>query len=170
MVVLGRIAAPYGVAGWVRLHAFGDDPDSWRRMARLWLHRDADGDDWQSYDLKGLRYHAKGWVAQLGGVDDRDTAEKLEGFFVGAPREALPETLPGEYYWSDLIGLRVENQHGEGLGRVCRLIESGANAVLVVGEGEGDKAQERLLPFVAAVVKDVDPVQGCIRVEWERDW
>ena len=52
------------------------------------------------------------------------------------------------------------------LGKVTSLIETGANDVLVVTEGK----QERLLPFVGHVVKDVDVAAGRINVDWEADW
>ncbi len=170
MIVLGRIVAPFGVQGWVRVHAFGDEPDSWRRMPQWWLAEDPEGDAWRPVTLKGLRVQGKGLVARFEGVDDRDGAEGLEGMYIGAPREALPKTAQDEYYWADLVGLEVGNQQGRRLGRVAEVIETGANAVLVVREGEGDAMRERLLPFVAQVIKDVDVAGGRIGVEWDGDW
>jgi 16S rRNA processing protein RimM len=46
------------------------------------------------------------------------------------------------------------------------LIETGANQVLVVADGE----RERLLPFVEHVVGKVDVPGGVIRVDWGLDW
>jgi 16S rRNA processing protein RimM len=73
---------------------------------------------------------------------------------------------PGEYYWNDLIGLAVVNMQDQPLGRVKSLIETGANEVLVVVDGE----RERLLPFVEHVVKAVDVPGGTIRADWDSDW
>ncbi len=168
MIVLGRIAAPYGIKGWVKLHPFGDDPVAWAEMPRWWLGKMAEGSDWQPMALKELRLHGKGWIARLDGIDDRTAAEKLEGMYVGAPREALPATDEDEFYWGDLIGLEVLNEAGERLGKVASLIEAGANQVLVVKDEAADK--EHLLPFVAEVVKDVVVAEGRIRVAWGRDW
>lgn len=171
MVVLGRITAPYGVHGWLRLHPFGDDPGRWREIQRWWLGASVDDfGGWNAYTLQTLRFHGKGWIVKLTGVDDRNTAESLVGQYVGAPRTALPTPEADEYYWADLVGLDVVNEKQEPLGRVVEMIESGAHAVMVVKAGEGDKAVERLLPFVAAVVKDVDLPAGMVRVAWECDW
>lgn len=171
MVVLGRITAPYGVQGWVRLHPFGDDPDRWREIDRWWLGNDAENfSAWQAYPLQAMRLHGKSWVAKLAGVDDRVAAEQLIGRYVGAPRSALPQTDPDEYYWADLVGLEVVNLGGQSLGRVAELIESGAHAVVVVADGEATAKVERLLPFVGHVVKEVDVPAGVMRVDWERDW
>jgi 16S rRNA processing protein RimM len=168
MVVLGRVVAPYGVKGWVKVHPFGDDPAAWREMPNWWLGHVEQGQDWFTLSLKELRAHGKGLVAKFEGIDDRTAAENLTGLFFGAPREALPETRADEFYWGDLVGLSVVNEAGEALGKVDSLIEAGAGQVLVVKDDEAKR--ERLLPFVSAVVKDVAPAEGRIRVAWEKDW
>ena len=82
-------------------------------------------------------------------------------------RQTLPKPASNEYYWADLIGLTVVNTREEPLGQVLGLIETPANPVLRVGMAE---SKERLLPFVAAVVLDVDLSAQRIRVDWEADW
>lgn len=166
MIVLGRIVAPYGVKGWVKVSPFGDDPAAWCDMRQWWLGPSAESEDWSPQLLKGLRIHGKGVVVKFDGVDDRTAAEKLDGLYVAAPREALPQTSQDEYYWGDLVGLLVVNMEGATLGTVASLVETGANAVLVVRDGD----IERLLPFIAQVVKDVDVAGRRIRVEWGTDW
>lgn len=173
MIVLGRILAPYGVRGWLKVKPFGDDPDAWREMPQWWLGASAEGDegkDWQPHAVEAFRPHASGWIVKLAGVDDRTAAEKLEGRFIAAPREALPRTEASEYYWADLIGLAVMTEKGESLGKVDSLMETGAHAVLVVKDSSSGEARERLLPFVDEVIKSVDVAGGSIRVAWERDW
>lgn len=168
MIVLGRITAPFGVRGWVKIHPFGDDPDSWMSMPIWWLGADekvAD-ENWQAREIKGCTPHGKGLVVHFDGIDDRNAAEKLTGFYVGAPREALPKTAGDEFYWTDLVGLEVVNLTDERLGHVADLLSSGAHEVLCVRDGD----KERLLPFVAAVVKEVDLAGRKIRVDWATDW
>jgi 16S rRNA processing protein RimM len=166
MIVLGRVVAPYGVRGWVRIHPLGDDPETWLGMRQWWLGSDGEGKVWQPYSVEAFRRHGASWIAKLGGIDDRSGAESLDGRFVAAPREALPQTEQDEYYWTDLIGLEVRNEQDESLGKVDSLLETGAHQVLMVKDGE----TERLLPFVSQVVKGVDIAAGCIRVEWQVDW
>lgn len=170
MVVLGRIVVPYGIAGWVKIHAFGDDPVSWRKIARWWLASSPEADDWSARKLEGLRFHGKSLIAKFEGVDDRTAAERLDGQYVGAPREELPKNAADEFYWDELIGLDVMNEAGESLGKVASLIESGAHPVLVVRDGEGDAAREHLLPFVAQVVKEVAVAERRVVVAWGKDW
>ena len=154
--------------GAVHVHPFADDPAAWARMKYWWLGREGEAPErWQPQRLIRFRAHGDSWVAQFAGVDDRNAAEAATGLLIGAPREALPATAENEYYWADLIGLEVVNTKDQPLGRVLGLIETAANDVLRVGNGEG---HEQLLPFVAAVVLDVDLTARRVRVEWEADW
>ena len=167
MIVLGRILAPFGIRGWVKVQAYGDQPDAWCAMPRWWLAKDSgDANQWNPIALQQASPHGKGLVAKFADIDDRDAALTLGGLLIGAPREELPANAEDEYYWADLLGLAVVNEDGDTLGTVKTLLESGANPVLCVSDGE----QERLLPFVAAVVRQVDVAQRLIRVAWSKDW
>lgn len=169
-VALGKIVGAYGVQGWVRVHPFADDPSAWSRLPAWWVAAEGASDSpdsWREVALRRSRMHLGALVAQLDGVADRSAAEALKGMLVGVPKEALPPAGEGEYYWDDLIGLTVVNSRDEILGTVAGLIETGANDVLCVKAEDGS---EMLLPFVGAVVQDVDLAAGRIRVEWEKDW
>lgn len=117
--------------------------------------------------MHGLKAHGDGLVVSFAGVADRTAAEALKGQLIGVPREALPETGDDEFYWADLLGLAVVNEEGAVLGKVAGLIETGANDVLQV---VNDAGEERLLPFVDAVVLEVNKPAGVIRVAWGCDW
>lgn len=166
MVVLGKISEPYGVQGWVKVHAFADDPTAWAKMSTWWLGRE-NPEDWRPFNLRACRAHGEGLVCQFASIPDRTAAETLKGMLIGAPREMLPATAENEFYWDDLIGLNATNTSGEALGRVEGLIETGANTVLRLVSEDG---KERLLPFVGSVVLAVEQEKGVIRVEWGADW
>lgn len=168
LVVLGEIGAAYGVRGAVYVRPFADDPAAWSSLPQWWLGRDSDDrSGWRRAVLRKCTLHGDRLLAELDGVLDRTAAEALRGLLVGVSRQALPPTEDGEYYWADLLGLDVFNIREEPLGRVLGLIETPANAVLRVGDGVG---AERLLPFVGAVVLDVDLAGRRLRVDWEVDW
>ncbi len=137
-------------------------------MPQWWLSADVDAPagSWQAHVLEAVKLHGDGVVAKLAGIDDRDASEALGSCYIGAPRDALPPPAQDEYYWADLIGLAVVNIQDQPLGRVKSLIETGANQVLVVADGE----RERLLPFVEHVVRKVDVPGGLIRADWGLDW
>lgn len=168
MIVLGRIVAPFGIQGWVKINPYGDDPLAWADMPQWWIAQAADAPQhaWKPVSLQGCKEHGRGLIATFGSHPDRNAAENLKGWFVGAPRDALPATDENEYYWTDLTGLSVENVAGEALGKVAGLLSTGAHDVLRVSDGD----TERLIPFVATYALDVNLEQGLIRVDWQKDW
>jgi 16S rRNA processing protein RimM len=112
------------------------------------------------------RAQGKNVLARLEGCDDRDQAEALIGCRIFIDRAQLPELLEGDYYWSDLVGLKVESLQGETLGEVASLLETGADDVLVL-KGE----RERLIPFVLGdIVHEVDIEHRRMVVDWLPDY
>ncbi|GHU04725.1 ribosome maturation factor RimM [Betaproteobacteria bacterium] len=171
IIVLGKIVDSYGLRGGVKVHPFADDPESWGAMPRWWLGREGDAPQgWRCLRVIHCREHSGLLIATLEGVVDRDASELLRGMLVGAPREELPATESGEYYWGDLVGLEVVNVRGQSLGRVLELIAAAGNDVLRVAEMAGKESKERLLPFVDAVVREVNVAERRILVDWEADW
>lgn len=161
-VVLGRISGLFGVKGWVKVYSYTEPREAVLDYGR-WLLSGKSG--WREATVAEGQRHGKTIIARLDGYVDRDQAAELVGTDIGVPREALPETEDGRYYWSDLEGLRVVTRDGTGLGRVDHFLETGAHDVMVV-RGE----QERLIPFVMdKVIIGVDIDKGEIEVDWEWD-
>ena len=163
LVGIGRVAGVFGVRGWVKLRSYTVPPDGLLDFRSVRIGSEG---RWRSATLAESRLHGRGMVGRFEGCEDRDAAAKLVGCEIAVARSQLPPTGPEEVYWVDLVGLAVENEAGETLGRIERLIETGAHDVLVV---QGDR--ERLIPYVrGAVVKDVDLARGRVLVSWEADY
>ena len=77
-----------------------------------------------------------------------------------------------EFYWRDLIGLRVCHKDGRDLGKLTSMMETGANDVLVVrGDGSSIDTRERLIPWLPDdVVLNVDTAAGVITVDWDTEF
>jgi 16S rRNA processing protein RimM len=160
---MGRIAATYGVKGWVKVTPFTESPAALIRYPRWWVGR---ADAWTETEVSERAVHGASIVARFFGCADREQAAKLRGSEVAIPRDALPEPAPNEYYWADLIGAEVVNTDGLSLGKVAGLFSNGAHDVMRVGEGRA----ERLIPFVGAVIRTIDLPRHRIEVEWGTDW
>ncbi|MEO7726204.1 MAG: ribosome maturation factor RimM [Burkholderiales bacterium] len=171
MVVMGRVTAPFGVKGWIKIYALTAQPGNLCDYPVWWLQRDG---GWRETQVVAARVHGKMLVAQLAGIADREAAAALKGVEIGVPREQLPAASKDEFYWADLIGLKVVNKEQHELGRVVRIVETGANDVLVVASDEGEirgkAAGEILIPFIAGAIKAVDVAAGVIAVDWGRDY
>lgn len=159
---MGRIAAPFGVQGWVKIQPFTGEIDGLADYAGWWL---GDGENWREVAVKQCAAHGATLIASLEDVAGREAAAALKGKLVAVPRAALPKPSKNEYYWSDLIGLEVVNLQGEKFGKISGLLETGAHDVLVV-QGE----QERLIPFIEQYVIEVDLAGGQVRVDWGLDY
>jgi len=164
---MGRIVAPYGIQGWLKVQPDTETLDGLFDYPDWWLGRE-DGlrkSAWQKYHVETVKAHVNILLVKLQGIDDRDTALAVKGRHVAVPREQLPKAGKGEYYWSDLIGLKVTNQQQVDLGEITEVFATGANDVLVV-KGE----RERLLPFIGQVVLKVDLEARSILVDWPVEW
>ena len=161
---MGRIVAPYGLKGWVRIEPYSADPENLSAYPSWWVGRNG---DWRELQVaQSVLQHGASLVARFEGCAERDAALALKGSEVAVERGALPRNASDEFYWADLVGLKVVNVRNEELGVLAGLFDNGANPVMRVVDG----ATERLLPFIAQVVRQVDMVQGRMRVEWELDW
>ena len=114
-------------------------------------------------------------VAAAHEIVDRGAAELLRGARIFVARSSFPATGKDEYYWVDLIGLSVVNREGVALGVVKELLSAGPQTVLLLeypetDEAGGSKSCERLIPFVAAFVDDVDLKARRIAVDWQTDY
>jgi 16S rRNA processing protein RimM len=163
MVVVGKIGAAYGVKGWVRISSFTVPADNILRYEPWYVRSDG---DWGPLAVDGAKRHQKGVVAHVDGIDDRTAIERYRGLEIGVAEDTLPAPEKNEYYWNDLVGLRVQNNEGATLGEVVRLIETGAHDVLVI-EGE---AGQILVPFVRQIVTSVDLDAGRMIAEWQADY
>ncbi len=189
MVTVGRVGGAYGVQGWVRIVSYTDPPSNllnyqpWHlrvqglkaREARV---REPRGQEpcWRPCPTLAVKPYRDGFVARFAEVADRDAAMQLAGAEIAVLEECLPTPDDGEFYWRDLIGLRVVDQHGVQLGVVEQLMPTGVHDVLVIqGGGEGGKegggeeggGKEVLIPFVNAHVQAVRIRDGVMDVRWE---
>ncbi len=163
-VVLGRIAGVHGVKGWVKVYAETREREEILRY-KPWYLRQAG--DWRAVKPLEGRVQSSGVVvARLEGIESIEAARTLIDAEIAVKRAQLPKLKRGEYYWSDLEGMRVVNIEGAELGTVSHLFATGANDVLVVKDAE----RERLVPFTKDAVKQVDLVAREIRVDWDPEF
>jgi len=163
---MGRITVPFGVKGWVKVHPFTETPASLLAYPKWWIGGDP---EWQEIRIEDAEVHGASVAAKIQGCDDRDAAALYRGREIAIPRDAFPAAEENEFYWADLIGLRVVNEQDEDFGTVAEVFKTGANDVLVVAGREGNK-RERLIPFLESVVRKVDFEGRVIRVDWGSDY
>ncbi|OUR82490.1 ribosome maturation factor RimM [Cycloclasticus sp. 46_120_T64] len=160
---LGKISGVFGVKGWLKIYANTDKKEDILSYQPWYVERNKVR---QAVKLKAGKPHGKTVIALFEGIDDRNEAELWVGCDIYMSVEQLPKLRKNEYYWSDLIGLKVVSINGDDFGTIDHMLETGANDVIVA---KGDR--ERLIPFVfEQVVKSVDLDGGTMLVDWDADF
>lgn len=168
LLVIGKIFSVHGVRGEVKVYSFTDPIDNLLGYRDWTLRRDG---EIRQVRLVSGRAQNKVLVAKLKGLDDRDEARALAGFEICIPLDSLPALPDGEYYWHQLVGLKVIDTRGQLFGRIDHLLETGANDVIVVKPCAGSlDDRERLLPYTEQCVQVIDLAAGEMRVDWDADF
>ena len=170
MILVGRVSGLFGVRGWVKLRSDTEPRENILSYSPLYLKHENDSEgQWQAVKLVSGKRQGKTVIAQLADICDRDAAALLVGAQIAIKPTQLAKAAEGEYYWRDLLGLKVSTLEKVELGIVTQMMETGANDVIVVRAEED--GQERLLPFVQGdVIKGIDLEQGCMTVDWDPDF
>jgi 16S rRNA processing protein RimM len=143
-LAVARILGAKGLAGAVRVEPLTDWPDRLTTGAELWL----DGLD-DPIRVTGIETGGSSTVLHLEGIADRAAAEGLVGRYLEAAARALPDDA---YYWDDLVGLRVEEADGTGVGELVEVFRAGGAEVYRI---VGDRG-ERLVPALHSHVLRID--------------
>jgi 16S rRNA processing protein RimM len=162
VVVLGRIGAPHGVQGWVKVLSYTDPVAGIAGYGQWTLLQ---GGQARQVQVKDSKRAGQMLAVKLEGVDTVDAARMLNGAEVQVDRSALAPTGPKEHYLHDLLGLDAVNRDGIPLGRVDELIDMPAHPLLVLRDGK----VERLVPLVRERLIAVDLDAGRVTVDWHPD-
>lgn len=160
---VGNISGVFGIKGWLKIYANTDKKENILAYKPWYVERN---NVRQAIKLKAGKPHGKTVIALFDGIDDRNEAETWIGCDIYIRSDQLPKLRKDEFYWSDLIGLKVVSTQGDDYGVIDRMLETGANDV-IVAKGE----RERLIPYLTGdIVKSVDLEEGQMIVDWEVDF
>lgn len=161
-MILGRVGAPHGVQGWVKVTSY-TDPAAGIAGYRQWTLLQAG--QARQVRVEASKRAGQALAVKLEGIDSIDAARLLNGAEVQVDRSELPPTGPKEHYLHDLLGLAAVNREGVALGRVEDFLEMPAHPLLVLRDGK----VERLVPLVPARLVAVDLEAGRVTVDWHAD-
>ncbi len=160
-IVVGKIGSTYGIKGWLKIFSFTEvitdifDYNPWYME---------DGDGWKCIEVKTGREQGKSLVAHLSGYNTPEEARVLTGKKIAVRRSQLADLAENEFYWTDLEGLMVIDQHGHELGRILYLLATGSNDVLVIQH----QGKEYAVPYLPGkVVKNIDLAKRVMHVDWD---
>lgn len=164
-IQLGAIQGVFGVKGWLKIFSFCRPKEQILDYSK-WELKSSTGT--ASHELQDGKLHGNGIVAKFHNINDRTQAETLIRAEIWVAREEMPELSEDEFYWFQLEGLNVISIEGKSLGKLKRMMETGANDVMVVADAD---KQEILIPYIREqVVKRVDLEKRAITVDWQKDY
>jgi len=162
-VCVGRIGAPHGVRGDVKLWPFTADPLAIASYGAL-----ATADGTRTFEVEALRPARDHVVARLKGVHDRTAAEALRNLELFVPRDRLPAIeAPDEFYHADLVGLAALAPDGATLGTIVAVHNFGAGDLLEVKPRAGGETV--LVPFSEHTVPEIDIAAGKAVIDYDFD-
>ncbi|MBW1733815.1 MAG: 16S rRNA processing protein RimM [Deltaproteobacteria bacterium] len=149
LLVLGKVTRPHGLAGLLRVWSYARSEESFLEAGEIFL-RPASGQLHQ-YRVLSVRVHKGIVLMNLEGLDSVEEAEKFRGAEVLAPSRNMSRQ-EGEYFWREIIGLRVFSDTGDYLGTVSHIIPAGSNEIYVVRNGD----REIFLPATYEIIREID--------------
>jgi 16S rRNA processing protein RimM len=157
-LAIGKVVRAHGLRGELSVSVLTEFPERFETTAWVYL-----GGPYEAvpYRVAGYRWHQQNVLLTLDGITDRTQAEQFKSQYVQVPIEEAVPLPEGEVYLYQLIGLQVFTAAGELLGAITDVLETGANDVYVVSNGD----REILLPAIPSVVLAVDVPAGRITVE-----
>jgi 16S rRNA processing protein RimM len=160
-IEIGKIVAPQGLGGELRVYPNTDFPERFVEAGTRWILRPGEKEP-QPVELLGGRYlEGKNlYVIRLEGVSDRTSAENMRDCLLFVPIGDRLQLAPGEFHVMDLIGLSVFMQtSGQLIGTVVDLMPSGHDLLEVKLDdnfAEDKVGKTILIPFVMEIVPVVD--------------
>jgi 16S rRNA processing protein RimM len=161
-LIVGRVGRPHGLRGEVTVEVRTDDPDrrfvAGSSLAAVPAERGP-------LTVAGSRWQSGRLLVRFAGYDDRNAAEELRDTILAIDSDELePLEDPEDFYDHDLIGLQVVTAAGEPVGTVSDVLHHGQDLLVIEGTGPRSGAQI-LVPFVAAIVPEVDVAAGRLVID-----
>lgn len=152
-VLIGKIVGIHGLRGTVKVLSYAESPRNFESFKAVLVERKGKTEEFQ---IRSVEMKGNGVMLVLSGISSRSEAE----MFLGSNLYIYPEALQkseDEYYWHEVVGLQVQLENGQVLGKIKAIVPTGSNDVYVV---QGDEKKEYLIPAVEDVVLEIDLEQG----------
>lgn len=149
-IVIGRVGAPHGIGGEVRVIPLTDFPERFNGLREVMV-----GDE--LLHITRMKAQGKNLLMQFHEYPVREETQRLTGRLLTVARTDAAPLEEGEYYVFDIVGLSVYDEAGTLLGSVENVIRTGSNDVYAVRAEDG---RELLIPALRSVVRSIDIAGG----------
>ncbi|THE07110.1 ribosome maturation factor RimM [Microbacterium oleivorans] len=154
---VGRLVKAHGLKGALKLELFTDDPDGRFVPGAVFTLQVPESSPWhgKTVTVKEFKWMNSHPVVFLDGIDDRSGAESIVRAILWVDQDSTAPVVEDDaWYDHQLVGLDVVRE-GAVIGRVSRIDHFPSQDLLSV-QLTGDQDREVLVPFVRAIVPEVD--------------
>ncbi|HSR84696.1 MAG TPA: ribosome maturation factor RimM [Streptosporangiaceae bacterium] len=161
-LVVGRVSRPHGVRGELAVEVRTDDPELRLAAGAVLATEPAAAGP---LTVVRTRWHSGRLLVTFKDIDDRNGADDLRGVLLLVNSEELEDVAdPDEFRDHQLIGLAVLGPDGEHVGDVDDVLHYGQDLLVVSGSGKRS-GTDIMIPFVSAIVPEVDLAAGVLRID-----
>jgi len=147
---VGKVIRPHGLGGLLRIRSYAHSEEMFLRSGGVFLELRS-GETYKCQVLSVVR-HKSVYLMKLEGLDSLETADRYRGASIFVNKDALVREDDEEYFWHEIIGLKVYLETGRFIGIITHILPTGGNDIYVIQEEKG----EVLIPAIHEVVKKID--------------
>lgn len=163
-ITIGKITKTHGLLGNVKVQPLTNVLEVFDNFKEF-LIRDESRDEIYTVQVEDIKKSGRAFLIKFSGINNEEAAKKIVGLEIVMKIEDLPKlNSPDEFYYYEVLNIDVFDQNGNFIGKVCDVISTGSNEVLVVK----NKNKEILLPMIRDyIIKFLREKQLVVKIpEW----
>jgi len=166
LLPFGKILKARGIKGEVKFFPFSGQMDSIIDLSRVFIQKRGE-EKAKEFKIVRLRSHNKSHFIELNGIRTIEDANELRGSTILIEKSDLPQLNEDEFYWFQLIGIKVYTNDGEYVGQIENLMDRDPQSILIVKHND----KETLIPMIDSIIDEINlkeekviitPIEGLI--------
>ena len=167
LICVGSIGKPRGLKGEFFLNSFCDPQENICKYSNFLIENNI------QLKISSIKKSNSKFISKISSVDDLDGIKQYTNLKIFIKKSELPELNEREFYWHELIGMKViDINNNDYLGDIKEISNYGSNDILeVIHSSSSIDSTDRKIPFVNDVfVKNIDSENKQIYVDWPKDF
>ena len=146
---IGQIVNTHGIKGEIKVFPLTDDASRFDKLKEIYIESK---DEMTKYQIESIKHLKNTVILKLKGIDTMNDSEKLRNLYIKVGRWDAVRLPKDSFFICDIVESDVFDIHGELLGKLADVLQTGANDVYIVK----DDKREILIPALKSVVKEID--------------
>ncbi|NLA74565.1 MAG: 16S rRNA processing protein RimM [Deltaproteobacteria bacterium] len=154
LLLVGKVIKPHGVKGLLNVWSYSREIGSFLHSETVFFKKEHQ--EPVEYTVLDVSPHKNRFLMRVKGVESFEDADDLRGSGILIEKKHLVKNSDDEFYWFELINMKVYLDSGRYLGAIKEIIPTGSNDVFVVREDDS----EFLIPAIHDVIEKIDLNKG----------